>query len=260
VSKFLVQPDARNLSEGAQRALGARIDTFQQKMRVATYVTDCRQTQKDITAQGAEIESWLTADFPDLPTDADAFLTGETADPKWSAALENIMRSKQLLEIDRAFVAQYASNPNAGEIHKGHRIVLAELGLCPYDDFIPRDPNLFEGQWSKAKRAAHIITRLAFMRVLVSRLKLASVPLFRTIYSDDALLEPVNKGFVSSTFSPAVAAALFASGQKANYAASYWQKVPPERLFASYFETPELSAKYAESEAVLLFDPSNKVF
>jgi hypothetical protein len=162
--------------------------------------------------------------------------------------------------LDKNFVQQFASNPNAGETVKGHRIVLAEMGLCPYDGPIVRDPKTFEGEWSKARRSEHILTRLAFMHAVFERFQLKAIPLFRTVYSRSTLNAPRNTGFVSSTFSQDVALSLFRSGQNTNMAAMYWQEVPVERVFMSYFETATLSEKYQEAEAVLLFDPNNRVF
>jgi hypothetical protein len=48
------------------------------------------------------------------------------------------------------------SNPYSGEFVKGHRIVLAELGLAEYRDRILRDERTLAGAWSKAARGAHI--------------------------------------------------------------------------------------------------------
>jgi hypothetical protein len=41
------------------------------------------------------------------------------------------------------------SNAYAGESAKGHRIMLAELGLAESRDRIPRYERTFEGAWSK---------------------------------------------------------------------------------------------------------------
>lgn len=72
--------------------------------------------------------------------------------------------------------------------------------------------------------------------------------------------QPRNMGFVSSTFCADVASPLLVSGQKARVAAMYWQRVSADRPIMSEVETPELSRRYREAEAVLLFAPSNAVF
>ena len=54
-----------------------------------------------------------------------------------------------------------SSNPRSGELVKGHAIVLAELGLCPYRGKAVRDPSTFDGERSRARRAEHLVARLA---------------------------------------------------------------------------------------------------
>ena len=77
---------------------------------------------------------------------------------------EAYFRAKGLWEIEDAFAAQYVSNPHSGEFVKGHRIVLAEMGLAEYRDRVLRDERTLAGVWSKAARAEHIIARLAFVQ------------------------------------------------------------------------------------------------
>ena len=56
----------------------------------------------------------------------------------------------------------------AGELVTGHRIVIAELGLVPYAGKVVRDPGLFEGRWSKPRRAAHVLARLGSRGTTIS--------------------------------------------------------------------------------------------
>lgn len=49
---------------------------------------------------------------------------------------------------------------------KGHAIVLAEMGLCPYSGKVVRDRALFAGDGAKERRRAHILLRLAFTQEL----------------------------------------------------------------------------------------------
>ena len=61
---------------------------------------------------------------------------------------EAYFRAKGLWEIEDKFATQYVSNPHSGEFVKGHRIVLAELGLAEYRDRILRDERTLAGAWS----------------------------------------------------------------------------------------------------------------
>jgi hypothetical protein len=260
VSKFLVTPGAQMLTDGERATLKGRCVALDRTMQINAGADDYDRTQAKVVELQREICGWLEDNFPKLPANPAAMTTGKQPCSQWSLALEKIMISKGLLEIDQAFAAQYASNPKAGEMIKGHQIVLAELGLTSYQGHVVRDPRTFDGEFAKPQRRAHILIRLAFMQAMLCALQMTSVPLFRTIYSNDKLDEPKNTGFVSTTFSADVASALFRTGQKTHFAATYWQRVPPDRMFMSYFETPELSRRFQEAEAVLLFDSSNRVF
>lgn len=50
-----------------------------------------------------------------------------------------IFTKAKIADIDQVFLRHWISNPNAGEFIKAHRIVLAELGLCPFEGHVLRD-------------------------------------------------------------------------------------------------------------------------
>jgi len=260
ISKFLIPSDAQELTIGQRTDLEDGCAKFNRTMELPVHAANFTNAQNEIAAQQQEVSSWLVRNFPDLPTEQSKLTAGTQTCEHWNAAFQSLLASKGLDATERDFATQYVSNPNASEMIKGHRIMLAEMGLVPYQGHIVRDGRTFEGNGQKAKRRAHIVIRLAFMRAMLSALHLTSVPLYRVIYSDTALTAPRNTGFVSSTFSAQVAEALFRSGQKTKFAATYWQYVPADRLFMSFFETPELSRQFQEAEAVLLFEQSNEVF
>jgi hypothetical protein len=81
-----------------------------------------------------------------------------------SAMVEEFLCERDLLELDRQFSAAMVTNPHAGELVKGHAIVLAELGLCPFSRTVVRDPQLFSGAWRRERRGEHIIARMAAFR------------------------------------------------------------------------------------------------
>ena len=148
-------------------------------------------------------------------------------------------------EANLAFARQFASNPYSGEMVKGHRIVLAELGLVPFQGTIVRDPELFAGAWSRERRAEHIVRRLALVRSLYRE----PVRLYRGVHGTPG--PPRNWGFVSATFDPEIAKS---NGEVLE------QVVPVERLFMTWRETPQLNERFRESEAILLFDETNPLF
>jgi hypothetical protein len=154
--------------------------------------------------------------------------------------------------MDREFTARYVSNPYSGECVKGHRIVLAELGLVPYDDRAPRDEALFDGDWSKARRAEHVLWRLAFMRGWTKRAGWNEVLLYRGISSDEALRPEGGETFVSASFRFEVAWSCFAGAAPRPFGRLEGRRFPAERLFMTHFETEAMNRQFLEAEAVLL--------
>jgi hypothetical protein len=260
VAKFRVALGAERLRSSETNTLAQSVAEFDLITHIPVNSDVQRATKLEIEHCQNDIAAALDQNFFDLPTNTSTFTSGEEPSDQWGAALESILNARGVLDLDREFAGQYASNPHAGEIIKGHRIVLAELGLVPYQGHIVRDPATFEERWAKPYRRNHILTRLAFMRAMLSKLGLLEVPLYRTIYSDIELRRPENRGFVSSTLRHEVAASLFASGQRKRVSATFWQRVGMDRVFMSYFETPQLSQRYQEAEVILLFDEANAVF
>lgn len=260
VAKFRVTTDAQRLRPSESAALVRSAAEFDRLTHIPIASDVRKATKLEVARCQNDIVAVLDRNFPDLPTKASAFTSGKEPCDQWGAALESILNAEGVLDLEREFAGQYASNPHAGEVIKGHRIVLAELGLVAYQGHIVRDPATFEGRWAKSCRRNHILTRLAFTRAMLSKLGLSEVPLYRTIYSDTQLRRPENRGFVSSTLCREVAASLFASGQRKRVSATFWQRVGMDRVFMSYFETPQLSQRYQEAEVILLFDEANAVF
>ncbi|WP_028058496.1 hypothetical protein [Candidatus Solirubrobacter pratensis] len=160
-------------------------------------------------------------------------------EPALFRALGAFMDDRGVGELERAFAERFVSNPWSGELVKGHAIVLAELGLCPFRGKVVRDPALFDGAWSRERRAAHLLARMAFVQELFGG---RSVTVYR------GSREPETASFVSASFSRAVAAENVA-GRAGTVRA--WV-VPAERLFMTFMETEAMNRRYREAEAVLL--------
>jgi hypothetical protein len=143
------------------------------------------------------------------------------------------------------------SNPNSGELVKGHRIVIAELGLVAYAGKVVRDPGLFDDPWSRQRRAEHVLARLGFVHALFARLGHDHLVLYRGLSAE---------GPVHPTFSRDVAMSLFESGSDRATRVLLRQAVPVDRVFMTYYETPQMNAPFKEAEAVLLYDKANAVF
>jgi hypothetical protein len=162
--------------------------------------------------------------------------------------------------MDGHFARVFVSNPASGEVVKGHAIVLAELGLCPYGGKVVRDPDLFAGPWSKARRAEHLLARMAFTQELWFRVGAADLPLYRAAATDGPLPERRPASFVSATFSREVAEAHFTGGPATRVAVLWRQSVPLDRLLMTFLETEAMNLAFKEAEAVVIGDPGNRAF
>lgn len=260
VSKFLVPPSAHRMPEQQIKSLCKNIERLNRHIQIDADKTRFQDSTTQIRNIRHQAKAILGQRLTELPSDPEKLFNSDAASAEWASALARLLKHYGLSAIEQAFIASYSSNPHAGEMIKGHRIILAELGLCPYAGQPVRSPDVFGGTWSKKLRRAHILTRMAFCRLMMERLELAAAPLYRAVYSDNEITTPRNSGFVSTTFSETVAKDLFRCGLETKASAIYWQKVPAERIFATFIETPPLSARYQEAEAILIYDPQNNLF
>lgn len=180
--------------------------------------------------------------------------------PELFALLEEFMAGRGVADLERLFTGAFVSNPRSGEFVKGHAIVLAELGLCPYRGMVVRDPGVFDGPLGKARRAEHIVARLAFSAELWSGRGEETVTLYRGAAVEGRLPEPAWLSFVSATFSREVATAHFEGGPATRTAVMWRQQVPITRLLMTFLETRDMNRRFNEAEAVLIGDPGNRAF
>jgi hypothetical protein len=174
--------------------------------------------------------------------------------------LDETMIARGVADLEQRFSATFASNPASGEFVKGHAIVLAELGMCPYRGKMVRDSGLFAGPGAKERRAQHLVTRLAFTQALWASSDEHAVTLYRGAAVDGPLRDRASASFTSATFSREVATEHFEGGPTSQTAALWRQRVPLARLFMTFLETRELNQRFKEAEAVLIADPDNRAF
>src|SRR6185295_14271136 len=138
-------------------------------------------------------------------TDLASRLPSRRGDPRLWADLRAYLSPRNLWEIEDGFAAHFVSNPHAGERVKGHRIVLAELGLAAYHGKIVRDTATFAAPWTREARGEHVLTRMAFVQAVIERAVGADVALYRGTTTDGAPRPRGAWGLVSATFSRDVA-------------------------------------------------------
>ena len=221
----------------------------------------CRATSEaSIASLREDVGAWLASESEFLTSGAALDFSGRTGSPALWSDLKRYMTAQGLWDVEEVFAEQYVCNPYSGELVKGHRIVLAELGLVSFEGKQVRDPDLFGGPWSKQRRADHILHRLAFVRELFERLGHPSVILYRGLSCQGQPKARENRSFISATFSLEVAMSHFSDRDQSSTGVLLRQSVPIERVFMSFLETAQMNQQYKEAEAVLLYDSANKVF
>jgi hypothetical protein len=219
-----------------------------------------RSSEVKITSLRKNVKIWLDIKSEFLKSGARLDFLSRIGDPTLWRDLERYIKAEDLWDIEEAFADQYVSNPNSGELVKGHSIVLAELGFVSFEGKRVRNPNLFTGRWSKQRRADHILYRLAFVRELFEQIGQASVILYRGLSYERQPRARRSGSFISSTFNLDVAMSHFTSRDPSSTGVLLRQSVPIERIFMSFLETAQMNQRYKEAEAVLLYDSENNVF
>ncbi|MGH3263231.1 MAG: hypothetical protein ACRDNS_14680 [Trebonia sp.] len=191
--------------------------------------------------------------------DLEACVSRREGDERLYRTLTRFLVERDLVDLDRSFTEAFVTNPGAGEIVKGHAIVLAELGLLPFHGTVIRDPGLFDGKWSRARRAEHLLARMAFCQELCAALIPKTLSMYRGAALD--IDQPTRirgaSSFVSFTFSEQVAAAHFAGGPRTHTAVMWRQLLDPGRVLMTFLETAAMNGRFKEAEAVLIADPTS---
>jgi hypothetical protein len=236
------------------------ISRLDRPLEISADVSHRATSEATIASLRKKVGAWLENKSAFLVSGVPLDFSGQTGTQALWADLKRYMTEEGLWDLEEAFAEQYVRNPHSGELVKGHRIVLAELGLVSFEGKDVRDPDLFGGPWSKQQRANHILHRLAFVRELFERLGHASVVLYRGLSRQGQPQTRGNRSFVSATFSVEVAMNHFNDRDVASTGVLLRQSVPIERLFMSFLETVQMNQHYREAEAVLLHDSANTIF
>jgi hypothetical protein len=251
----------RRAAEADLAVLRDAVRRFDRTETVPRNAAAAPETNARLVTERAEAARWLD-------THSEFFAAGaglpdpaaREGDPRLYRDLRAYMTARGLWDLEAPFARQFVSNPASGETVKGHRIVLAELGLVTYQGKIVRDPATFREPWSRSRRAEHILVRLGFVHAVLAGSGHSHVLLYRGCSAEEPLLAPRNHSFVSTTFSEAVAQSHYASAPPGSNRLLACQSVPIARIFMTYLETEPMNEAYREAEAVLLFDEANPVF
>jgi hypothetical protein len=259
VGRFQFARASRRAPDGVVAALAEAARRLDRPLDVACEPGARTATLRRLDAERGRARDWLAARRDGLVgIDVAAAIARREGDPRLFALAGEFLGEHA--GMDRDFARVFVSNPASGELVKGHAIVLAELGLCPYSGKVVRDPRALAGEWARERRAAHLLARLAFTHELWSVLGAAALPVYRGAATDGPLPRRRPASFVSATFSREVAEAHFAGGPATRVAVMWRQAVPLDRLLMTFLETEALNHPFKEAEAVLLGDPDNRAF
>ena len=245
-------------SDAEVAAMQAAIKRLARQQTIEADAGERERTKRRIDDAQTEASQWLARHsrflaagraLPDPST--------RRGDPELAVDLETWTEELGVHEIERAFARILVSNPGSGEIVKGHRIVLAELGLTGYSGSIVRDPATFERAWTRERRAQHTIARLGFIRALFERLGVRQLTLWRGVSAEGGLRRRVGHSFVSTSLNEIVARSHYQSGPATATHALVRQDVPVDRLFMTYYETAAMNTVFLEAEAVVLAHPDD---
>jgi hypothetical protein len=259
IGRFQFARDAQRADMAAVAELQRAVDRFDRALSVECDASARAHTLKRVAALRVELREWL-AGRGVAGLDVARCVERRSGEERLFGLLEEVMADHEVADLEQRFSRTFVSNPQSGEVVKGHAIVLAELGLCPYGGKIVRDPGLFAEPWSREKRTRHLVARLAFTQALWNVLGQEDVVLYRGAATDGPLPEPAPSSFVSTTLSSEVAMSHFEGGPNTQTAVLWRQRVPVARLLMSFLETRAMNERFKEAEAVLIAEPANRAF
>jgi hypothetical protein len=111
-------------------AIVARLD---RPLAIAADPARRRDAEARLSSLREGAGEWLAANSEFLASGATPDFVGHTGAPALWRDLRAFMEAADLWDLEDAFAERYVRNPRSGELVKGHRIVIAELGLVAYD-------------------------------------------------------------------------------------------------------------------------------
>jgi hypothetical protein len=258
LDRFQFERDGARASADDVGELRQSLAQFDRELLIECTPGDRDASLKELRRRRRRVREQLGDRLDAGAVDAERSISRRKGDSRLYLLTEDLLDEHGHGAVERDLLTPLISNPRAGEMVKGHAIVLAELGLCPYQGRIVRDPDVFAGRRSKEVRSEHLLWRLALTQELWS--SVGSVPIFRAAASDDALRRGANPSFLSATFSRAVADSHFEGGSSTRAAVLIKQALPLERLFMSFLETRAMNDRFREAEALLIGSNSAPAF
>jgi len=253
VRRFQFKPGGNRLNDAAVAAIEKAVERFQQTLVIEADPATRRVVERAVIYLSGGAKSWLTKHSRFFQGEAALDLNSRQGPPALARDLLRYMEDQGLRDVEERTAENIVLNPRSGELVKGMLIVLAEMGLAEFRGTIPRTPDIFQGETSKAHRKRYLAHRLAFVRAYFQLLDRDEVVLYRGMSTEGAW-QNRSRSFLSCTFNLEVARAFaeFERGNKYRHAYLAKMTVPVERLWMTYLETAAMNRQYNEAEALVL--------
>lgn len=251
VRNFQFPPNVQTAGAAAIETFEEAVHKFDRPLVIQPDPVRLARSQDALKRRTRDAVLWIRRSAPGLGA-IEIDPTSRKAPPPIAEAFEAFMREKQVWALEALFAAAFVSNPGSGECVKGHQIVIAEMGLAPFRGTIVRNPATFDEPWTRARRADHVLWRMAFVHALLAERGVEKPVLFRGVSSETPMEAPQPQTFVSATFSHEVALDFYGRPDDGRHAMLLRQHVERERVFMTYLETAAMNRQFLEAEAVLL--------
>ena len=263
VTRYQFAKDAKRLDTKRIKEIKTSIQRYQTKLTIQAAPEKKHQTEAEIKVVEQVITDWLKNNSLFFKNQEHLNFESRTAPKSLAEDLMLYMRSVGMEKIEQRTADIIVLNLNSGEWIKGMAIVLAETGLVPYKDKIPRTRDIFGGLGEKENRCSYLIHRLAFIRAYFHLLGIKEVTLYRGMATEwEWGKRPSSQTFVSFTFSLKLARAHCNFSRDSGEKHSYLLKrtFPVEDLFMTYLETDAMNKQYKEAEALVLYHEKDSIF
>lgn len=253
--RFQFEKGSKKMSKEDLKWFEDSLKKYQKFLNIAGSIRERDETEEEINKTKDKAIQWLEKQSLFFKNTNKIDFSSCEGSTLLAQDLKNYMKSIGLYEEERKTAETMVLNPNSGEWIKGMNIVIAELGLVPYQDKVPRTNAIFEGIGNKKNRRRYIINRLAFIRAYFYLLNIFEVVLYKGM-SNENQWRVVPRTYLPCTFNLEVAEAFSDFRRNSKYKISYLVKmtIPVEKIFMTYFETEEMNRQYKEAEALVLYD------
>ncbi len=254
ITSFQLEKGSIKLTEEELQQIKKRVLELDIPLCIDNRKTKFRETAGEIKQSQDFAEAWLKKSSRFLAAGKKLDFARPVLINELAEDLLEYMLELELLNLEKRTAHDLVLNPFSGEWIKGMEIVLAEMGILPFQGKIPRTRDIFTGEGCKKLRKKYIIKRLAFLQAYFKLQGISEVVLYRGM-STEGHWQELERTFLSCTFSLDVARGFSVFERESRFKNSYLVKltVPVEDIFMTCLETKEMCHQYQEAEALVLY-------